>query len=119
MNRLVASALRLITAKGKSITYSSITAGVYDPALSSASGGSVLALDIKAIVTDSGSSDLTSGTLIDRNNKNFLIAAAAVSFVPEPNDLITLDGHNYAVYAVSQLYAGDVTVTYSISAKRA
>ena len=117
--KLRATALRLINANGKTVTFTSVAQGAYDPAQSK-----VVSVEtpftMKAVVEDMGGTDTIANTLILQNEKSFMFAAAAFTIAaPEINDKVTLDGAVYMVYAVTPNYAGDVTVTYNIYARKA
>ena len=117
--KMRATAARLINANGKTVTYTAISKGVYDPAQSKVVSTET-PFAMKAVVEDLGGTDTIANTLILQNEKAFTFAAASFSSVePEINDKVTLDSSVYVVYAATPNYAGDVTVTYVIYARKA
>ena len=116
--RFQQSALRLITAKGKTVTYSTVSRNAYNPAVGGAPAV-VTPYIIKAVVSNPKGADLEVGTLIERNSKQLLIAALAVSFTPAPNDAVTLDGNSYLVESANVNYAGELPVTHTVFIRKA
>jgi hypothetical protein len=116
--RMQKLAQRQIEKRGKTITYSIVTTGAYNPATGSAPTVIVTA-QVKAVVTNAGSGDLIAGTLVEQNEKSITIAKLSLAGNPSPNDNLTIDGQKYLVTSADANYAGEAVATYSISARKA
>jgi hypothetical protein len=116
-DRLRDSALRMINKSGKTIVFASVVVGTYDKSTSKVASVTT-PYTIKAVIADSNKTELINGTLVQRNEKKFLVAALALSVDPKPNDTITHDNHVYSILSASPTYCGELAVTFDIVAKR-
>lgn len=117
--RMQQTALALINKRGKTVIYTSIVPGVYNPATLKTAAATSAAHPIKAVVGNVGGSDLIDGTLVPRSDKSLLIAALSLPVVPVVNDAVTLDGERFLVHASNPEYAGELPVTYKLKMRRA
>jgi len=121
--RMAATAKRLITGKGQSITITRTTPGTYDPAtgglsaglttsqtvyagISPASGGTVQAFDIK----------YEQETLIMTNLRSVIISAEGITFAPAPGDVVTnLESASWTIIGVTPQSAQGSPIIYSFT----
>ena len=116
--QLAKNTLSLINRKGKSIIFNSNSTGTFNPVTRTVDATSQ-AYPIKAIVRDTGSTNLVNGTLVRMEIKDIKLASLSMPAVPEANDVVTIDGFNYAVYSVNQIFSGEVSVLFELKAKKA
>ena len=110
--RARATALRMIAKYGKAITFTSITAGSYDPATGAATPTSA-AVTIKAVVDDySAGAIFQAGGMILSGDKKFTIAASALTTKPKPGDTITLDSVVFALTRITETWSGEQIALY-------
>jgi hypothetical protein len=111
--RMQSTALRLITLRGRTIGYTRQTTGAYNPATGTATTTSSTVY-IKAVVTNVGGADLSTGTLVERNSRMLLIAATAMALPPTVGDGVIIDGDLYMVQSSDVSYAGELPATYKM-----
>jgi hypothetical protein len=102
----------------QSVTLTSITAGTYDPATGTVTGGSTTTTSVRAVVEDFKGLSLLNG-LIQAGDKKITVAAANVTTAPKPTDTVTVGGIVYAVVNVVTVQPGSAAVIYEIQARKA
>lgn len=113
---MAATALRLINKRGKTLVYSRITQGAYDPATGSASTTTTTAT-IKALVQDfNRASDGLAfmAGLIQEGDKRITIAAQSLPYQPLPGDRVTFDTSTMSVQSVKATFAGELAATFEL-----
>lgn len=109
-------ALKLINKYGATITYTTVTAGSYNPATSTATPSEASA-SVKAVVeTYSGVTFFSN--LITAGDKKLTVPASSFAAEPKPGDKITLDSLVYTVIAVKQIFSGALAAIYEIAARK-
>jgi hypothetical protein len=109
-------ALTLIAKYGKTITYTRVTQGAYDPATGLTSAGAA-ATTMKALVEDyqkqADGAAFVNGLVLEGDKK---ITAASKSFtaVPVPGDRVTVETNVLTVKNVKTTYAGEVAALYEL-----
>jgi len=101
----------------QSVTLTSITAGTYDPATGTVSGGSTSTTSLRAVVEDFKGLELISG-LVQAGDKKVTIAGANVASVPKPTDTVTAGGVVYSVERVNTVAPGSAAVIYELHCRR-
>ena len=113
---MVALALKLITKRGQTITYSKITQGAYDPATGAATTTQVDTV-IKALCSDfSRASDglaFLSGLVLE-GDKRVQFAAASLTSPPLPGDRVAFEGFVMTVKTVKSVSAGELTAMFDL-----
>jgi hypothetical protein len=102
----------------QTVTLTSVTAGTYDPATGTTTGGSTSSATVPAVVEDYKGLALLNG-LIQAGDKKVTVAAANLTTAPKPTDTLTAGGIAYAVVNVVTVQPGSVAVIYEIQARRA
>ncbi len=116
-------AAELIEEFGKSISYSLITPGAYNPATGEGLGTTEV-LDIKAIVEDyslQGSGQGFASGLIEIGDKKLTVAAqseAMAGKTPTTSDSFTVDEIGYIVQNVKIVYSGELAALYEIQGRK-
>lgn len=115
-DRIAATALRLITAKGSDAVISRIVPSTFDP-VTQARTSSTLSATFKAVELPPGkSAEFRIGSLVDRNLSQFFIARAGVEMEPTNGDRIEWAGRSMTLTGVTHYDpAGDgaiLTVAY-------
>lgn len=107
-------AARLINKYGKSITYSRITQGSYDPITG---GDPQLQEDtiIKAVIDKYSAMDMANG-LIERGDVKLTIADMFLP--PTSSDTFVIDGIPHTVVSITPVYTGELIGIYEIQARR-
>lgn len=108
----------LIAKNGKSVTYTSITAGGYNPA-SGSSGSTAIAVTVKVLVEDyslhSSGAGFSTGLILS-GDKKFSIAAVGLT-KPKPGDTITLDGVIFIIVRVTETWSGELISIFECQAR--
>lgn len=112
---LEASALRLITDKGRDVTLRAVAEGTYNPGTDTISGASESDSIVKMVMRDFTTRELVE-TMIERGDKEALVAASGIT-APEVNDVI-VDGDEYKILNVQQVAPGDTTILYKLQLRR-
>lgn len=110
-----AAALRLLNKFGKSVTYRRRTPSTYNPATSSNSPTSA-DYTVKTYVSMPSKTDLERGIL--STEMTCLIAAAALSFDPSPQDQLVIDGVVYTVRPVAPVWSGEQKALWFVGIKK-
>jgi len=115
--RARATVLRLLQKYGKSITYTSVADGVYDPASGTTSAAS-LTFTLKAMVEDytfrSSGGSFDRGDLVRHDDKRATIAASGLTFTPKAGDRVTVDGVDFVVANVKPNYSGERVASWDV-----
>lgn len=111
----VATALRLLNKYGKQITYTHVTAGIYNPATGSATA-TTSAITPKVYV-DVFTGDKFWSNLIVAGDRKVLAAGDSFTTVPKPGDTLTIGAVIFTVLAVKPLYSGNSVALYEIAAR--
>lgn len=113
-----ASALRMISEKGRSVTIRRPDAGQsYDPANDTMSAGAPEEVVIKVVFTGFKINEVD-GELIRREDKRVLIAAAALPFAPAQSDLLIDGGVEYSIINTETVQPGDVPLLYKVQVRK-
>jgi hypothetical protein len=111
-----ATALRLLTKYGKSVTFTRVTQGAYDPATSTAPT-TTTSTAVKALVEDynkqTDGAAFVNGLVLE-GDKKVTVAATALGFTPTPGDQVGFDGGVLTVKNVKATFAGEVAATYEL-----
>lgn len=106
----IATALRLLSAKGQAITLARVTTGTFDPVAGTETGGSSATQALVGVVMPA--SYATRGGLVQNTTTTVMVAASGVSIIPRPGDKITLStGQVLSVLTVEEM-APDGTAIY-------
>lgn len=101
---------------GRSITYTSVTAGAYDPATGT-STPTTSNETANAIIEDFKGLELLNG-LVQAGDKKVSIAADALSATPKPTDTVTVDGAVHTIVQVNNIEAGGVVILHVLQCRR-
>lgn len=113
-----ATALRLIAKFGKSVAYTTVSAGTYNPATGSVvSTGSTST--VKAVIEDYKlyGEAFTAG-LIRAGDRKITFAASGIAFNPKTGDKVTFDGDVYEVLDVTPTYSGEQIALYAVHGRK-
>jgi hypothetical protein len=105
-----------ITKYGKTVTYTAIVQGVYDPATSSLSSTTSV-FDVKTTVEDW--TDRGQEGQVSIGEKKITIPALSMPVPPTRQDSVLIDGLNYTVFDFDTIYALELTALYVIHGKQA
>lgn len=119
-NELGPLALELIEEFGKLVQYTKVSEGEYDPETGSAtpSGEPV---DVKAIVEDydlQGSGAGFAAGLIETGDKKLTLAGASFDEEPTPSDIFGIDGEDFTILNVKNVYSGELVALYVCQARK-
>lgn len=107
----------LDTGLGASVTLTTVTAGVYNPATGAATP-STSTRTITAIVEEYDGAELMAG-LGAAGDKKVSVPAAQLTTAPKPSDKATVGGVTYAVISVRTEEAGGVAILYVLQCRKA
>ena len=118
--RARATALRQILKYGKTLVYTVMTDGVYDPATGTATP-SETTYTIKAVVEDysyrSAGAGFQAGLIRD-GDKQITIAAQGLLFIPKAGDKINVDGTIYTALNLKSTYSGEQIALYVVHGRQ-
>jgi hypothetical protein len=118
--RARATALRLIVKYGKTLAYTAISDGVYDPATASTAPAATT-YTVKAVVEDyayrTAGAGFVSGLIRD-GDKQITLAAQGLGFVPQSGDRVLVDGTVYTSRNVKATYSGEQVAIYVIHGRQ-
>ena len=107
-DRAAATALKLLTKYGRSVTVTSVTPGTYDPAAGSITNTTATST-AKGLVTEHKATDID-GTLIKAGDKKLLLDSSAVISI---DDSVTVGSDVYSVVGVSELNPAGTRVMWT------
>lgn len=107
-------ATKVIAKYGSPITFKSITTGSYNPSTGS-SATTTTSTVTKAVVEDYNPREFVDG-LILMGDKKFTVAAAGIT-KPKPGDKIMLNGKDYAVIRVSEIWSGEEIAAFEVQGR--
>lgn len=110
-----ATAGKLITRFGASVTMSRTVPGAYDPALGGPGAGTTTEQAVKAVVLDFPQSYID-GTLIRAGDRKALVSVVGIT-APEPGDMFTWDGRALVVVSVKTLGPSGIAVLYTLQVR--
>lgn len=120
-DRAAATALRLLTKYGQTVTLRRITTGDYDPSTGSASQTTT---DYTASAAkfdfDFRMSGMTfvPGTLIQSGDKQIFMSAHSLGITPAPGDQVIIGVDTWPVMGVKELKPADTAVLYEILGRK-
>ena len=113
-----ATSQRLIARFGKSISFTSVTDGAYNPATGSAMPTEVI-FGIKAIIEQFGRyGEAFSAGLIREGDRKITFAALGLPFTPKPGDKVTFDGDTLTVLTATPTYSGEMVALYMVHGRK-
>lgn len=118
--RARATAARLMAKYAKSVTYTSMVAGAYNPATGTVTQTET-AYPIKALIEDFGFRNAGAGFvlgLIREGDKQITIAALGLAFVPQTGDKVTSDGVTYTATNIKATYSGELVALYIVHGRQ-
>lgn len=107
-------ATKLIGQFGRTVTLTSVTPGVYNPATGAAVPTSS-SVSVKALCEEYKGFDIVN-ELAKAGDRKFTISAADVAARPEPGDNV-LDGKTYTVVAVKAISSGELDALYELQGR--
>lgn len=116
-----ATALRLLTKFGRSVTLRKQTAGAYNPATSSATitntdyTGTGALFDFNERVLGTQFAD---GTTVEQGDKFLLLAPSGITVAPEPNDLLIFGSDTWNVMNVKTVAPAGTPVLYELHLRK-
>lgn len=114
-----ATALRLLTKYGKTLTYTGVTQGAYDPATGSTSTTETV-LQMKGLVEDyqrqADGAAFVNGLVLE-GDKKITVAGSAFSTAPAPGDKVAFDGNVLTIKNVKATFAGEVPALFELHAR--
>jgi len=119
-SKMVALALKLISKRGKTVTYSDASDSAYDPATGTQTVTRT-PYTIKARVQDYTFRNAGSGFeagLIREGDKEIMIAASGLAFLPQSGDRVTVDGVTFTALNIKVIYAVDSITLFIIHARQ-
>lgn len=102
---------------GFTATYSSITAGSYDPATGTTGAATTTPQDVLAIEENFSQAEMVAG-LVEVNDRAIAIPAALLTADPKPTDQVTLGGLAYTVLRLRGVQPGAAPVLHSLHLRR-
>ena len=118
--RMVPLALRLINSYGKTIAYSDASDSTYDPTTGT-QAVTRTPYTLKAIVQDysfRGAGGGFASGLIREGDKEIMIAASGLAFLPQAGDRVTVDSVTYTTVNVKTLYSGELPSVFTLHVKQ-
>lgn len=112
---IAATALRLISEKGRNVTYRAFTTGNYNPATGSVSGDSTTDTTVKMVVTRVVTQNIDNSTL-QRGDRLLLIAAGVV--VPNEKDRIVDGSDTFQIISVEEIKPADTAIVYKLQVRK-
>lgn len=115
---LRATAGRLLTSYGQSMTLTKRASGAYDPS-TGASTVTSTTYTVKGAVFDySGGAYKPAPMLIQAGDRRALISAEGLSVAPEPADHLTIGSTRWAIVTVTPTDPGGTAVVYECQVRR-
>lgn len=119
---LAATALKLITDKGQSVTWRRRTAGAYDPATASATV-SVVESQCQGLILDYKERNLSGvatdgGSLVQRGDRKLLLAAQGMPGIPQPEDTFVVGSDTWSVVLVKSVDPAGVALIYEVQVRK-
>lgn len=112
-----ATAGRLLTSFGQSMTLTKRASGSYSPSTGTSSV-TTTTYTVKGAVFDYKSSFSTGPLLIQAGDRRAMIAAEGLSVSPEPLDRLTIGSVVWSIVAVSKTEPGGTAVVYECQIRR-
>lgn len=108
--RAAATATRLLDKFGKAMTLVISGPSVYDPATGDVEAAGQQ-IDFMGIVESPSATELSSGQVLAAD-KVVTINAATLTAYPVPNDVIVIDGREFSIKQVSEVWSGAKIVLF-------
>lgn len=115
MDKYLSIVLRAINQHGKNCTYSVVTEGEYNVE-TGATTNTQTAYSIRMYKKHIRASQYNFPNMIGRDSALFYLANNSLSFLPSPQDKITIDSVTYIVDSVTEHAADGLVVLYKILA---
>ena len=112
---IAATALKLISDKGRNVTYRAFTTGEYNPATGSVSGEATTDTTVKMVVTRVVTQNIDNSTL-QRGDRLVLVGAGTIT--PNEKDRIVDGSDTFQIISVEEIKPADTPIVYKLQVRK-